>query len=53
VEKSGVSSSNAGARARVTLHAFALLSTAGGVNAGTHFENLRAVCEAAEEFGYI
>ena len=30
-----------------------LLSTAGGVNAGTNFENLRAFCEAAEEFGYV
>jgi len=30
-----------------------ILSTAGGINAGTNFENLRAVCEAAEEFGYV
>ena len=30
-----------------------VIGTAGSINPGTPFENLRAVCDATEEFGYI
>lgn len=30
-----------------------IVSTAGSINPGTSFENLRAICEAVEEYGYI
>ena len=29
-----------------------IISTAGGINPGTSIENLKAICDAAEEFGY-
>lgn len=30
-----------------------IISPAGSINPGTSFDNLRAICEAAEEYGYI
>jgi uroporphyrinogen decarboxylase len=30
-----------------------VLCTAGSINPGTSFENLKAMCRAAEDFGYI
>lgn len=30
-----------------------ILSTAGSINPGTSFENLRALCYAAEKYGYL